>query len=460
VTVQSIGGLLALNAVLLGAGIGLLWGIRGFATWSELAQLAGVAYLLGAAAVGGVLVVELTLGVPFGIVTVLATAGALALAGVGVGRALGRPRPASRRAPSAGRGPALVTAAGAAIAVVYLEALFRSGRLQYLAGWDAMAFWVPKGKTIYFFDGLDDALFRELPNASYPPLMPALEAAAFAFMGSADAVTLHLLFWFLIVGFVAAIAGLLAQRVPAIVLWPTLLLVVLTPQAVDRALLPYADLLLDYFVALAALLVALWLVDRADWQLAIASVLLSAAMLTKREGYLFAACIVGAALVVSWRERRRAWPRLGIVAAVAFAPTLFWRIWFTSRGIGAETPEAGGLALLDHLDRAWPSLRLAVGALFDYGFWLVVMPLGMVAIALALLAGARRLPVYALLVSVFATAGFTWSTWAYVELPFTKDGAVNPISRTTGGLVLVFAGLLPLLLTAAWRGNDAVGDDR
>ena len=42
----------------------------------------------------------------------------------------------------------------------------------------------------------------ELPEQSYPPLVPALEAAAFHFMGAPDVVTLHLQFWFLLVGFV------------------------------------------------------------------------------------------------------------------------------------------------------------------------------------------------------------------------------------------------------------------
>ena len=50
-------------------------------------------------------------------------------------------------------------------------------------------------------------------------------------------------------------------------------------------------------------------------------------------------------------------------------------------------------------------------------------------------------------------------TWAFPELPFTKDGAVNPIARVSGGLVLGFAGLLPLLLTAAWYGREP-GEER
>ncbi len=172
---------------------------------------------------------------------------------------------------------ALVALAGAALVVVYLEALFRSARLSSLSAWDAWAFWVPKAKAIYFFGGLDEQFFRELANPSYPPLVPALEASAFHFMGSADVVTLNVQFWFFACGFAAAVAGLLAPRVSPYVLWPCIILVLVTPRVVGRNLDPQADFLLDYFFALAALLVALWLVDREPWLLATASVFMAGA---------------------------------------------------------------------------------------------------------------------------------------------------------------------------------------
>ena len=268
-------------------------------------------------------------------------------------------------------------------------------------------------------------------------------------------VTVHVLFWFPLLAFVAADAGLLAPRVPALLLSPGLLLVVLTPELVARALAPQADLLLDYFIALAALLIALWLLERQAWQLVVGATFLTAAMLTKREGYLLVACVVAAAVAASWRDRRWAWPRLAVATLAALAPTLFWRVWLTAHDVSGEAPEAGGLGLLDNLDRAWPSFRLALSTLFDEGLWLLVVPLAVVAIALALMSGARRLPAYVGLLGVFMIAGFTWATWSFPSLPITKDGAVNPIARLTGGLVLALAGLLPLLLAAAWRGRAA-----
>ena len=74
---------------------------------------------------------------------------------------------------------------------MYLEALFRSGRLAALTEFDGWFFWVPKAKAIFYFGDLDNQFFRELPHHGYPPLVPTVEAAAFRFMGSADVVTLR-----------------------------------------------------------------------------------------------------------------------------------------------------------------------------------------------------------------------------------------------------------------------------
>ena len=448
-TISSLAGLVALNLLYLAAGAALLWAVRGFSSWREAVRLAGLAYLLGLAVASVVLVVELVLGLPFGAALVVVNTVAIA-AGASIVAWRRRRVPVE---PAGGRGPALLTGIGAALAVVFLEAMFRAGRLAGLFEWDAMSFWVPKAKVIYHLGGLDERFFLEIPGQSYPPLVPGLQASAFTFMGEADTVTVHLLFWFPLVAYVAAVAGVLAPRVPALLLWPVLLLAVLTPEVVDRALAPQADLLLDYLVALGALLVALWLVERQTYQLVVAGALLSAAMLTKREGYLLAACIGAAALIASWRERHWAWPRLAVTGLVAFLPTLSWRVWFTSRDVAGEAPEAGGLGLLDHLDRAWPSFRLTLSALFDADLWLVAAPLGVLAVAVALLAGARRLPVYSGLLAFFMVAGFSWVTWSFPSLPITKEGALNPIVRLTGSLVLTFSALVPLLLATAWRGG-------
>jgi len=178
-------------------------------------------------------------------------------------------------------------------------------------------------------------------------------------------------------------------------------------------------------------------------------------MLTKREGFLLSACILVAALAASIRDVRRAWPRLALVGMVAFVFSIPWRIWFETRGLPSDAPDAGGIGLLDHLDRAWPSLHLTLRVLFTYDFWLVVAPIGILALLAALLAGRVALGVYAALVFLLGVAGFTWITWSFPSLPITETPALNPIIRSVGALVLISAGLVPLLLGSAWRQERA-----
>jgi hypothetical protein len=451
VNAHAISGVVALNLVFLVVGTATLYAMRGFRSWVELLQLGGFAYMLGVAATGVAFVLELVSGLALSLPAMLVTAGVLTAAGGIIGRALGRPLPG--RTLGARRIP-LPAAVFGALVIVYAEALFRSGRLAGLYEFDGWAFWVPKAKAIYFFGGLDHQFFAELPGPSYPPLVPALEAAAFHFMGSADVVTLHLQFWFLLVGFVAALAGLLSRRVPALLLWPPILLLLATPHVLRYALQAQADFLLDELLALGALLVGLWLVEQRAWQLSAAAVCLAAAMSTKREGYLLAACIVLAALVASLPRGRALWPRLLLASVVAVALTVPWRVLLLVRDLPRGGAEAGGTGLLDHADRAWPSFRLALSALFDFDIWLVVAPLALVAIAATLVAGTRPLGGYALLLFVFAIAAFTWTTWGFPSLPITKEAALNPIVRLTGSLAFASTALVPLLLGTSWRDSQ------
>jgi hypothetical protein len=446
---HAIAGLLALNLWLFAVGVAMLFGVRGWRSWGELAQLSGLAYVLGVAVLGVVWVWELVVGIDLGFATIFGTGIVLAFLAVIVGYRLGHrlpPRPAGL--PPFRLSP--VTAVFGALTAVYFEALFRDARLHALNEFDAWHFWVPKAKAIYFFGGLDEQFFSVLINQSYPPLVPTLEAAAFHFMGSPDVVTVHVQFWFFFVGFAGALLGLLSGRVPALFIWPPLLLLLVAPYIIGHAYQPQADFLLDELFVIAALLLALWLADRQDWQLVAAGILLAAVMLTKREGYLFAASVIVAGLIVTWRQRRSAWPRLVALGLLAAAATVPWRVLLAVRDLSGGAPEAGGTGLFSNLDRAWPSLRLAFSSAFDYGTWLIVMPIALVAIVAAYAARARLLATYATLLYVFAVAGFTYSTWAFPSLGISAKPALNPIVRLTGEIALLTPALVPLLLAAAW----------
>jgi hypothetical protein len=448
---HSLAGLGALNFSLLVVGAAVLYALRGLRTWNEALRLSGVAYMLGVATAGIVFVFELVVGLDFSLTAILITEGVLTAAGLVTGRALGRPTPGGRLALTR---ISLATAALGALVVVYGEALFRSGRLAGLYEFDGWAFWVPKAKAIYFFGGLDHQFFAELPGQSYPPLVPAFEAAAFRFMGSPDVVTLHLQFWFFLMGFVVAVVGLLSVRVRALLLWPPLLLLLATPHVLRYGLQAEGDFLLDELLALACLLVALWLVDGQRWQLAATGLLLGAAMSTKREGYLLAACIVLAALAASSARIRTAWPAVLLTAAAAVAVTIPWRVLLAVRNLPGGGPEAGGTGLFSHLDRAWPSLRLALSTLFDFDIWLVVAPVALAAIVVAFAVQGRTLGVYALVLFVLAITAFTWTTWAFPSLPITKQASLNPMPRLTGSLAFAATALVPVLLGVAWRRQE------
>jgi hypothetical protein len=443
---HAIAGLALLNAVLLVVGTSVLWSLRGFPTWTDVVRLSGLAYLLGVASLGAVLVFELTVGIPVGLISVLVSSSLLCAGAFVAGLAVGRARPSGR--PNVRL--TVPTAVFAALIIVYFEALFRSGRLAGLYEWDGWAFWVPKAKAIYYFGGLDEGFFKELPGQTYPPLVPAFEAVAFHFMGSVDQVTLHLQFWFFYLGFVGAVIGLLCTRVRPLLLWPFVLLMLCSPNLSGGELTAQGDFVLAELIVTAALLIGLWLLERERWQLYAAALTLGGGVLTKREGYLIALCVIVAALVASRLTGPGRWRPLILTAAAGFAASVPWLVWFRVHGLGGGGPAAGGLGLLDHLDRAWPSFWLAVSTFFDFHLFLVTSELALLAILLALLAGERTLPVYVGLAVAFAIAGYTWITWSFPELPITKGDPLNPITRVTMSTVMMAAVFTPLLLQAAW----------
>jgi len=448
VTARAIAGLAALNLAFLGPGMAALWAMRGFRSWSEVVRLAGLAYLLGLAGFGVVWTELLVAGIPFGSVAIVVSLAGIAAAGLVAGRA--RRMAVPRGWPSsASPATVLVTAAGVALAALLLEAYFRSARLQSLQAYDGWAFWVPKGKAIYLFGGLDEQVFTTTPGPSYPPLVPILDAASFHAMGSADPITLHLQYWFLVVGAVAAIAGCLHRHVAPWLLWPPLVLVLCVPRFGQRLLEPQADMLVDVLFVVGALLLVLWLRDGRGWRLAAAAVLLGGAALTKREGVFFAVCALGVALGVG--GRRWTWRPVAVAAVVVAALAIPWRLWYRHLGIAGEAQ--AGTGLHGSMGRALDSLRLSADVLFDASLWSVVPLVVLVALGVSFAVGDRTLAVSAGALLAVLFLGGAWVTLSIPGLPVTENEALNPIVRYTGAIVLLGACLLPLLLASAWRGE-------
>ena len=251
--------------------------------------------------------------------------------------------------------------------------------------------------------------------------------------------------------------GLLAERVPNWILWPFVLLVLVTPRIGERFLVTEADLFLDYLFALAALLVLLWLLDHERWRLVIATLGMCGMVLTKREGLLLAAVLVAAALLASVRTWRSAWPPLIAASTVVVLVAIPWRVWYIAHGVAGEAPQN-----LDPTDteRLWPSLRLAFDVLFSSQYWSVIVPIAIGALALSVIVRAYAAAVFVGALGLLVTLGGGWVTWAIPELEITQELGANPIVRYMGAAALLCVAASPLLLAEAWRAATSAERDR
>jgi hypothetical protein len=430
------------NLVLAGMGVALMFGLRPELSPRDHVRLAGVSYLFGVAAAMAAFTVVLVLGLPLGWPSMVACVLLLAAVGVLAGRRRRRARAEVTPVPAL----ILPSAAVLALVVVILEAVFRKGRLQGLLEFDGWDSWGPKAKALYFFGHLRPSFLADLPGGSYPPGLPALLSGALHAIGSPDVVTVHLQFWFLGAGFVAALIGLLAGRVDPLLLFPFALLVFVMPDIRSRSVDMYGDLTLGYAIATAALLLALWLEDGNDWRIAVAAVLGAGAVLTKREGLVLVVCVVAAATVASAGRLRHVWLRLTAVLGAGVAAWLVWQIWLSAESLPGNGP-SGGLHFLGDPSRGWSAFRTVVDNLFQFDLWLVSPTIGIAAVGLCLLAREWRLAGYAATLSVLLVLGCSIILWSDPNLQLSD---VNVVSRLVGTIPLCIVALTPLLLQRAW----------
>ena len=354
-TARALVGLVVFNLLLLVLGAMVLRSLRVWRAGADLVPLTGLAYMLGVGMLVVVGTTEIVIGVPIGPLSLVLGCLVLLLAAELIVRAryrLGRAEPQARPLRirlGATLSEHRLAAVGVAIGLValssYFVALFRAARVMPAHEWDGWWIWNLRAKAIYFDGNLGDAILAiGPPYSSYPPGLSILNASALEAMGEVDMVTLHLQNWFFALGFAAALIGLLAGRVRAWIALPTVLLVVTLPGLRDEALLFHADALLAYQVALAVVLLLLWLDDRAWWRCAAAGVLLSSALLTKRDGLLFVTCVLVALFAASWLERRWAWPRVTLTAVGIAAVGSIW--WIAYRPQLDEAAPSGGASAL------------------------------------------------------------------------------------------------------------------
>jgi hypothetical protein len=418
------------------------WGVhRLVAGRSRRCGGAATAYLVGVAAVGVAATLLLLAGASLRVWQIVVLCAVLAACGFVRDR---------RVVPAL---PRIVPWWAALLVAAFLVVLGIDLLFQPLWAYDAWAQWTPKAKSFVVFNGLDANYFRtSAPNSDYPVLVPALEAIDFRFMGGFATQVLHLQFFLLIAGYAGALFELLLPRARAVFVWALVATVVVAPSLGIQAGYALADVPLAVFFSLAGIFAWLWLEERDGAALVLLGLFAAAALDAKNEGELFAGTLLVVLVVIAgaqrfWREAALV-VGAGVVAAlVGFLP---WRLW--ARAHHLTDYYAGSSPSLDHLGR----IPIAAGRLlreaFDPTSWLALLPLAIVAAALAwIYGGARRGPLLVVALIALTYVELVYVYWS-TALPFDYD--LNTTARRVVTSPLLFAAALaPLLLEQAVRGS-------
>ncbi|HST14083.1 MAG TPA: hypothetical protein VLJ44_04415 [Gaiellaceae bacterium] len=446
--IRALAGLAFANAAFLVAGAGLVrlfgWRVRSHP---------GLAYMSGVASVGVISTLMLIAGLALRGWQVLVLCALVASLGF-----VPRGRPAESTGAKMDRRIALP--AGGLLGG-YLVVLFVQSVFQPLNSWDAWAKWTMKARAIVLLGGLDTSVFANHAYQplvlDYPMLIPALEAMDFRFMGRLDNLVIHVQFWLLLVGFIVAAYELLRDRVPQMLLWPSLLLVGTAPALATNLTSAYGDAPVAFFFGLAAIAGWRWLATgerRALWFLGLIG---GAAVATKPEGSPFVLGLFLLLAIFMLVRRKSLLPLLApaVWCLIAIVP---WRLWISHHGIRSSTPIGKGLDpsyLVDRFDRVWPSIRSLVDKSFD-GDWLAILPLAL-AVGVVVLGWrrSRSAPLFAGGVLAVVFLSLLWAYW--VQRPGLHYLLSTSGSRTVTTLVVVGGLFLPVLggeLLRSYTGRD------
>lgn len=453
---RELAGLLALDGLLLAVGLSLvallglrLPGVPGF----------GLALATGWAAVALALGALLVVGVAPTVATVVVVAAAMT-AGALVGKRRLRLAPPPVSAVLGGTAARVASVAGGgALAVALVSWLVGAARGAADTEWDGWAFWVPKALSVYYTGAPDGML--ALPNPSYPPLLTAIDAAAFSFAGAPDPSLLVLQHAIVLSAGLLGVGALLRRVVPGALVWPALAVMAVAPvphRYLDSVL---ADPPLALALALAAVAGTLWLLERETRDAVLAALFLGAAAAMKNEGLLLAYLLVVALAAGGGYRRPKALAVLGVAPLAAVLP---WKLWYGAQdttGTAAENYDFGRLVdvglLADRIDRLGYAIDHMAAIAFGTG-WLLALP---VALTAAVVAAPRRPSV--------AIVALAWPAMAFLGLATTywiSDAPVEWYVSTSAERVLlsvlvVSVSMLPLsLAVVAGVDSDRAGADR
>ena len=445
-----IAALLGANALMLVVGLGLLPLLGVARSWRELVARSGLSYLCGIV-VTGVLAANLALvRASFGWIELALLAAVSAAAGAW--RLRGTERPSWER-------PGWLALAGTTALVAVLVEYGRAFAVAPLNLYDAWAIWALKGHALYAFGWADPAVFAgseyRFANLDYPLLLPALEALDFHAMGAFDTRVLHLQFLLFLVAALMALAALLRDRVPSLLLWSSLAAVALAPAVFDQLLTAYADVPLALIFAIGLAAAGRWLLTNERWSLAVATLCFTGALLTKNEGSLFVLAAFLGLLVVAHRR----WRALAVAAGAAALALLPWKVYIRIHDLHDINYSLADSFDVDHL-----SGRLGVGPIafrtlgaemVDPLQWGLLAPLFAALVLVGLATGLRVLPLYAV---VWAVVSWLGLSWIYVISKHEYSAYLGSTKeRVVASIVLGSAALTPLLAAELWattRGRD------
>ena len=267
-------------------------------------------------------------------------------------------------------------------------------------------------------------------------------------MGAFDTRVIHLQFLLFLAATLLALAAVLRDRVPSLLLWPSLLAVALAPAVFDQLLTAYADVPLALIFAVGVAAAGRWLITNERWPLAVAALCFAGVLLTKNEGSLFVlAAFLG--LFVAARER---WRPLAIAAAVDIAVLLPWKVYVRIHDIESINYSLADSFDVDHISGRLGVLRIAFrtlgGEMLDPLKWGLFVPLLALLVIAGLATGLRALPLFAVVLTLVSWVGLSW---IYVISHFEYSSYLDSTKeRVIAAIALSGAALTPLLATEIW----------
>jgi hypothetical protein len=352
----------------------------------------------------------------------------------------------------------LALAGGGLLLVVALSALaVYDSRDKPLAEYDGWAMWGMKARALASLDGADAAVFASDAYArlhlEYPLLLPSLNGLPLELASGYSSHTVVLSCLALGLAGLFALFGIWRGRVRTAVLLPCLAALAAIPAFFLQLQTGYADVPVAVFVATGLAASARWLADPEDSWLALATLFLAAAVLTKNEGLLFALAV----LLPLWAlaaGRRAKVALAGFVALLAYAP---WRAYTAVHDLGSPDYDLSKSLdvdfVADRLDRAPTAARELLETALDPDRFGLALVFGATVTVVALALGRRRI---AGLTAAFAALSLAGLTWVYVLTPHELGFFLSTnADRVVVAPLLGLMALAPLLIEDTARALEA-----